>query len=1064
VHPGSLYKVKHHSGRILGPLDLERVRKLVLKNQIIGTEIAREYPIGEWVDINRIPEIAELLLQHAAGTLERSASALRSDQSSYRPILSPTKNPLQDQMAETVVLSNAAASTDPMATMILPQGDPDPLTQEQEGATGENTAGKQSAEQGTVEQSVRGNDSQATALLPPSHEAPSEIDEDDKTELATRTLGEISKTEIDVGQFRSQFASGSDDFISPLSDDASPALLEQVFEPEIRDPLADPEFKKRVEEATVFLNRPGLEPAKKRFRIPKGGEIARILLISAALGYFAYDGFLKENIDVSKQVLAKSASFRPSVPKVVEGRSDPEQSQKLYEEGLRYFTLDHVQGYRAAAARFSQSASLDSDNLKAFAMLASAYVNLIDTSTKDETFFSVISRLLELAKARGIDLPEIVIAEAEFLNATGRPDAAVQKIVEHTKGRSSFDPSLFVYVSEAFLEKGNPKEASKYIQNFPDNRAWSPRIFYLRGRIAEELGDSAGALEQFDKALKGWPTHSKSRLKKAELGWKAGNASQIGPDLDAILAQPDFLAPKDLALAYYLASQHYSVRQDYEAALVAIERALKLERNNSDYLLEYYTLLAREGRSVGQAKSEARMYYFLGEGEKALKGGHANEALAQFLNARTENPKSVQPLVKIGDMFLQLNDLPNARVNYQKAAEMAPNSMDIWSKYISILIQSYEWDDAQKAMDKFRKLPVGQSSIDKAAGDMYAKQNRLAEAANFYRKAMSRETIDPDVYIAYGKILMAAKSFKDAPFFFSLARRFDPLNTEPVILTAKAISEVEGPDAGMHFLQDEMQRGSSARAEYLSALAELEIAKGQWSSAQQYLDQARRANPEYAYPWKLQAQIYLNDENTDKKALDRALEAFKSYSDRNPSDPSGYLERYRIFMKKAQFQNAEEELNRIYTIYPKYPNLHFFKGVMYANMGNHKVAADEFMTELANNPNSATTLVALGKALLELGDAKTALTHLVKAMAIQPTNAEAKMHAAVANQRMKNYAGAIALFKAAVQIDTGNPLLYKRMGECYREMGDAMNARAAFQKYLQMEPDAFDKAEFERYL
>ena len=38
------------------------------------------------------------------------------------------------------------------------------------------------------------------------------------------------------------------------------------------------------------------------------------------------------------------------------------------------------------------------------------------------------------------------------------------------------------------------------------------------------------------------------------------------------------------------------------------------------------------------------------------------------------------------------------------------------------------------------------------------------------------------------------------------------------------------------------------------------------------------------------------------------------------------------------------------------------------------------------------------------------------------------------------------------------------MGECYREMGDMNNARKAFQKYLQMEPDAVDKAEIERYL
>src|SRR5690606_12449615 len=100
-------------------------------------------------------------------------------------------------------------------------------------------------------------------------------------------------------------------------------------------------------------------------------------------------------------------------------------------------------------------------------------------------------------------------------------------------------------------------------------------------------------------------------------------------------------------------------------------------------------------------------------GEKYLKGGNYQEALTQFLEARQQNNKSPIPLVKIGDMFRRLNDLGNARLNYKLAAERASNNIDIWSKYIDVLIESYEWEEAQRAMDKFRKLPVNQSAIDK---------------------------------------------------------------------------------------------------------------------------------------------------------------------------------------------------------------------------------------------------------------------------------------------------------------------------------------------------------------
>jgi predicted Zn-dependent protease len=129
----------------------------------------------------------------------------------------------------------------------------------------------------------------------------------------------------------------------------------------------------------------------------------------------------------------------------------------------------------------------------------------------------------------------------------------------------------------------------------------------------------------------------------------------------------------------------------------------------------------------------------------------------------------------------------------------------MWSKYINSLIQSYEWDEAQTAMERFRKLPVSQSAIDKAAGDMYAKQGRQVEAQAYYRKALARESIDPEVYVAYARSLMATKNFKDAPVYFALALRYDPLNVEALVGTAKCIAATESIDRAISLLQDELQ-------------------------------------------------------------------------------------------------------------------------------------------------------------------------------------------------------------------------------------------------------------------
>jgi tetratricopeptide (TPR) repeat protein len=109
-------------------------------------------------------------------------------------------------------------------------------------------------------------------------------------------------------------------------------------------------------------------------------------------------------------------------------------------------------------------------------------------------------------------------------------------------------------------------------------------------------------------------------------------------------------------------------------------------------------------------------------------------------------------------------------------------------------------------------------------------------------------------------------------------------------------------------------------------------------------------------------------------------------------------------------------------------------------------------------------MVELGKAYLELGDPNLALKQFNQAMAIAPQLPEPRQQAGYANYLLKNYQGAIALFQGALTFDQANPLIYKRMGLAYRALGDNAGAAQAFRKYLEMEPDAPDKAEFERYL
>lgn len=975
------YKIQLISGRILGPLKIDRIRKLIKKRKITGKELAKEHPDGDWKDINKIAEIAELLLLHLQGKLISEAD---TDKKLIKIIQQ------EDVFAPTVKLDKQTAA--------LP-----------------------GAEKYARELGITENEKQDDRTI-----AANDLDDDQE-----------QKTEV--------FA------------EEHSLKIEKAIRPIEHNELNNVQAKLSEQETIVFEQKPA---TKSKYRSPFRKQLFGTVL-AVLLGVLAYDLFIKT--ETEPQSAVSRGPIRPKLPVFLEIKADPEQSKQLLNIGISDYLADNVMGYKRSAKQFFLAATLDNSNVKAFALLASSYLNLIDSSNKDENYFSVISKLIDMSKAKQMDLPEAVIADVEFFIIVNRADAAKKRIIDYSKTHK-IDNEMYYYLSEAFFAKNDYSNAAKYVSAIPDNKVFSPKVFYLRGRIAEKFGMPDEALSQYKKAIKLNKYHAKSYIKIADIYNQKGELSKVASILEYLMVNPQIMSLVDLAKVYYLKGRLGELKQDYIGAQQNIQKAVNLDRNNHDYLLELFTLKARAGGNVSQQRGEARMYYFLGEGEAKLKEGKYQEALLAFHRARQEDSESPLPLVKIGDMFVYLNKLGDARRNYKAAAEKAPDDIDIWSKYIKTLIGSYEWEVAEKAMKRFRKMSSAKSSIDKLAGDMYAKQGLYPQAMIYYRKAMARETIASDVYVAYANALAAVNSCDYAPFFYALARRFDPLSMEAVIGTAKCVAKTESIQRAIEMLEDELQQLGGSRIELIAEIAEFQIQKGDWTQAENTIDQAISLNPEYARPWWLKARLFLNKADIDKNALNEALSAYRAYSDRNPSDPSGYLEVFKVLLRQGKLNEAGKELDKVYVLYPKYPSLHLHRGNLYLVNGNTDLAIQEYEKELVNHPTNVNALVALGKVIMDKGEPDKALVHLSRAMQLSPMAPEPKHFAGYANLLLKNYSAAIALFKAALEQDKGNPLIYKRLGWAYVAIGDKKSAAQAFKTYLQMDPEAKDRKEIEGYL
>ncbi len=871
----------------------------------------------------------------------------------------------------------------------------------------------------------------------------------DPSEEKTRLFGQVDVSKVE-----------------DLFEKKTPAIKESANEPVPVDEFADPVTQKSetivFERPKEFLSKGESEerPRKSKFglKVPK-----KSFLILIMLALVAYEMLFEDEDPAQKErAPVVMVPVRPQLPSGGSGKVDPEKSVKIYNEALRPYMEDTVQGYRRAVDGFQIALRLDPQNVKALAMLASSYLNLIDSSNKDENTFSVINKLIDLSRLKQLELVETLLAEVEFLAASRRYDAAIQRLVDYSKVSGKFDPVLYYYLGWLYSLKGEYGNAMKYLNFIPSSSLPMPRLYYLRGYLHEENNEFDEAVAEYKRALSLNPKHAKSFLGLVRIAEKKGELKQALRFVEFLTGNPSYLSPPEYVKALIYRSKLELLYNQPDQAIKSLKNAINIEPKNEDLKLEYYSLLSSSNQN-SKYKSIAQMYALVLDGERNLKAGKTHEAISVLLQAQDTFSKSSVPYEKMGDLFSQTGEYERAQSNYKRALEIDPKAAEIAIKLIDALIRNHEWEEAQKYLAKYRSHPKLKSSIDRLAGDLAFHQKSYDQAIGFYRKAMARDTIDTEVYSSYANALSELDQCKDAQFFYSIAQRLDPFNYAAILGAAKCLLKTDNINVAVGRVQEELAKLPRARPDLLVGIAELYLLAQDPARALQFTQQAKDIDADYPDSYRIEGDIYAKDMLNNKDMKKKALESYKSYSDRKVSDPYGYIQRFDIFLKDSNFESAAEELTRISEVSPRYPELHYRRAQMFSKMGRVKDALTELELELKNNPRLVKALVEQGNIYVRASNPDEAMKSFVKAMEIDPQSAAAKIGAGYVNYLKRQFPSAIALYQSALAIDRGNPDTYKKLGMAYRDSGDAGKAATAFQSYLDLSPDAPDRADFEQY-
>ena len=240
---------------------------------------------------------------------------------------------------------------------------------------------------------------------------------------------------------------------------------------------------------------------------------------------------------------------------------------------------------------------------------------------------------------------------------------------------------------------------------------------------------------------------------------------------------------------------------------------------------------------------------------------------------------------------------------------------------------------------------------------------------------------------------------------------------------------------------------SAARLKY----AEFEAKTGAVDEATAILKEITRQAPDYLPAWGCLAKFAYS-----KKRYDESLAFLENIFNRDPLDPEGRLLQSEIWLAKGEVKLALEGLNRLNKTYPNVPIAKYQLARAYLQNNNPVQALVALNQALTLNPDYAEATLLLGEANLRVADAQSVVASMQSLLKKQPSLTQAQALLAAAYQSLGQLDDAAAIFREQIRVYPQSARSYLGLGLILREQGKMAEARTAFEKAEELEPENLD--------
>lgn len=732
----------------------------------------------------------------------------------------------------------------------------------------------------------------------------------------------------------------------------------------------------------------------------------------------------------------------------------------------------------ASGDYFRQSVENDYDNLLAYSMMVRSYGEQLRFSKKKLQDGLELFKVIQVKKQYLIHNPDGVVGMNLFYMGIEKPEAAADTVKKYLRlYPEKVTQDLFASYLNSLIKLGRVDEANKFFLalNKQPNKsrfALEAMIEYLR--LNQETEE---ALKLVNEGVKRFPSTSIFYLLKCDLLLRKQETKEIPALLAAVegkvIEYNDFYRAK----FFEISGLYWALKGNAKKATQFLIMSLRIY--DSPDLRMKLADLEKTGASqetdkiIAQSKAtkyviEAKEFYY-----------KKNYALAMSAAARGTEiyPGHIPSELFLAKMQMKLGLASESLLTLTKLADKYPGNKDINLALVDAYTESYKFNEARSRIAILSGFEVRNTwEYASINARLYHRMGDTLKAIAWYKSSINANPLnDNDIY-QLAEIFLKRKNFKQARALLNNAMELDPVKPEYRISYARVLYEVEDDQAAVGYLLGILNDfGDSPKV--LGEIATLYYKSGKLKDFQDFKSKLEKlpTKDKALYEFLIKAAVLDERYGEVPKLVEDLLKI-------EPGDLEAMMTAGRVLFENDKYSEAAFWFKRLWLRMPTYPKvlyyiarIKFIAGEIEDPLGpDGKPELDDFgkpkqgalslvKNDIKENGESDIALVFLAEIHVRKGDLVQAENYYKKAQRLNPKSYEALVGMADISTRRNNFDLALDLYKKAMGQRGDVPEIHKKIGDVYRLLGQGSLAIESYKMYLEMDPEAADKAQIEKY-